>query len=719
MKIAHILCAIHDETYARFQHLYPNFQWKNSNYEYYIVNAIMFENIDVFIYKPSALFKTMNIVSFLSSIKHYRDIPIVCLVDQGDSQNMNFEMIRFIDYFTIEDELASILTKIEEKYVGESSVPHQIISRKKMLIVDKDKSYQELLSAIFSKYYDICCEENGQQAIKFALEIVPDIIILDISLDGVDGYTVCRFIREHARTRHIPIVILTEIIDTTYKEIALEIGVYDFFKKSESPKALVKRIDSILTPVINPFKKILIVEDSNTTAYYLKYFLERHDYQTEIAYNGLDALQKVYVFRPHLIILDLETPIMNGFQFSRMLRTDPHYQNLPVIALTGIWKNKLGKFYADEIGMTEYLTKPYNDKILLTKIEKYLIHSTTEELPTQYFSSVELLVKLNGLLDRSLLELSVQREIKSLNLHIENFGNFVNHLTILINRFFIIEKAYLLVQDDLLHHVGIIYNSTHTKNELIEELDSLTRESLCEFYEVIFTPESYFEFDYRAKDQVREDYEIEFLNVDKKIIGRLKINGRFFPDDFNVLKMFHEQLQLLVNSLLLQLRLRRLSQYDYLTSIYNRQYFEQAMNREISRAARHQYGFSIVMFDIDHFKQVNDLYGHLNGDYVLKTLAQEIRKKLREEDTFCRYGGEEFVILFNDTLADAAFQAAEKIRLHVMELIWPFSERKITISCGVSQYIPEESSKDLIRRVDCALYYAKNHGRNQSHLMMM
>jgi diguanylate cyclase (GGDEF)-like protein len=158
----------------------------------------------------------------------------------------------------------------------------------------------------------------------------------------------------------------------------------------------------------------------------------------------------------------------------------------------------------------------------------------------------------------------------------------------------------------------------------------------------------------------------------------------------------------------------RLTTVDGLTQIYNKRYFLETLGRELSRSTRYRRPLSLVMFDIDHFKNINDSYGHLAGDAVLKQLATTIRLKIRREDVFARYGGEEFSILLPEIDITNARKIGEKVRKLVEKGTFTFEEARIpvTISLGVAAAEGNEEPTALIKRADEKLYEAKNDGRN-------
>ena len=158
--------------------------------------------------------------------------------------------------------------------------------------------------------------------------------------------------------------------------------------------------------------------------------------------------------------------------------------------------------------------------------------------------------------------------------------------------------------------------------------------------------------------------------------------------------------------------LERLSVTDNLTGLFNRQKLGEVFENEIQRARRFEQPFSIVLLDIDHFKQVNDTLGHLVGDQVLIAVARVLEERTREIDTIGRWGGEEFLIICPQTDLQGARNLADKIRETLSAHDFPVAQN-LTASFGVSTYQPDDCMDDLIERADTALYRVKRSGRNQ------
>jgi diguanylate cyclase (GGDEF)-like protein len=156
---------------------------------------------------------------------------------------------------------------------------------------------------------------------------------------------------------------------------------------------------------------------------------------------------------------------------------------------------------------------------------------------------------------------------------------------------------------------------------------------------------------------------------------------------------------------------------DDLTQAFNRQYFMTRLQQEVKRASRYGTRLSLLMIDIDHFKQVNDAFGHLAGDRVLAGVARKIKDRLRETDLFARYGGEEFCIIAIAMDLANAFQLGERLRGLIASTVFEHNGRvvQVTVSIGVSTLRPEPSDRfeELIHLADEALYRAKREGRNR------
>jgi diguanylate cyclase (GGDEF)-like protein len=212
------------------------------------------------------------------------------------------------------------------------------------------------------------------------------------------------------------------------------------------------------------------------------------------------------------------------------------------------------------------------------------------------------------------------------------------------------------------------------------------------------------------KRLIIEDY-------DENIVGQItqeELVGRIYSKwaDF----MRDETLHLSSANSLLQskaMQLEQLATVDKLTSLYNRVKFEQKIKEEMSRVQRYKSEpFSIVLFDVDNFKHINDTYGHITGDIVLQRIAGVVKTTIRTTDLACRWGGEEFVIIYPHTNISQALEASEKIRGLIYKLKFDVI-KNVSCSFGVAQFEADDTMQSLLARADQAMYQAKKGGKNR------
>ena len=215
--------------------------------------------------------------------------------------------------------------------------------------------------------------------------------------------------------------------------------------------------------------------------------------------------------------------------------------------------------------------------------------------------------------------------------------------------------------------------------------------------------------------------EFPILN-DDRCLGVLSL-GRYEPDyefDFDQIqygRLFANLTALVLNSAQLREALREQSIRDPLTGLYNRRYMDEAIKQQISRVTRHLHPLGVIMLDIDHFKRINDTYGHALGDELLRQLGQFLKSHVRNEDIACRYGGEEFIVIMPDASLEATCERAEYFRQEAKKLRVQDNGQLlegITLSLGVTVYPEHGRTKEAVMRAaDAALYRAKQEGRDR------
>ncbi len=220
----------------------------------------------------------------------------------------------------------------------------------------------------------------------------------------------------------------------------------------------------------------------------------------------------------------------------------------------------------------------------------------------------------------------------------------------------------------------------------------------------------------------RESALIVPLFVSNRVIGSMQLFGssrnQFNQEDAQLLWVLSLVAENLLTREYANEGLLRFAFTDYLTGLKTRGYFEQQLDLEFKRSERRRQKFALLMIDIDHFKQLNDTFGHHTGDQVLRDVASILMKDMREVDTVARYGGEEFVMILPETTEAGATYVAQRLRRAVEQAKFfagsPQSIQHLTISIGIAVFDTDAQFKrDLIEFADAALYAAKHAGRNR------
>jgi diguanylate cyclase (GGDEF)-like protein len=267
-----------------------------------------------------------------------------------------------------------------------------------------------------------------------------------------------------------------------------------------------------------------------------------------------------------------------------------------------------------------------------------------------------------------------------------------------------------------LHHYDIssALQTTLEFNELISIFSSKIANTIPHSAYVYINSE----FDLEVKSGVFTRHSCNYaLKVEQQQLGELKLmrNHRFSDADLQLLETLLCCLIYPLKNATLFHQALKMAYTDPLTQTHNRASFNGSISREISLATRGAKKLSLIFFDIDHFKAINDTYGHNCGDITLASSAKWIKESLRDSDIIFRYGGEEFVILLSDTDTHGAELLAERIRTSIEShtIAYGMETIKITASLGVSTLRNDDTIESFLKRADEAMYAAKNSGRNQ------
>ncbi|MDP3301629.1 MAG: diguanylate cyclase [Sulfuricurvum sp.] len=283
-----------------------------------------------------------------------------------------------------------------------------------------------------------------------------------------------------------------------------------------------------------------------------------------------------------------------------------------------------------------------------------------------------------------------ERKMEELSKAVEQIDDIV-YMTDKFGNISYVNKAYCT-------HTGYTREEAIGQNSKISKSGIHDREFYKELWTTILSGEVY-------RNTLVNKKKNGDLYYEKKTITPLK-------DDNDAIIGFVSTGKDVTKETMLHQEIERIATIDQLTGIYNRHKFEELFALESERSRRFTQPLSLILIDIDHFKLVNDTYGHDIGDAVLVKLAATVQENIRKIDVFARWGGEEFLLLCPTTDRDNVLEFAEKLRAAVEKTTFPVVG-KITISIGVSVFDPQDSLSDLFKRADQGLYYAKENGRNQ------
>jgi two-component system cell cycle response regulator len=447
----------------------------------------------------------------------------------------------------------------------------------RVLVVDDILSNVKLLEAkLTAEYFEVVSAFNGLECLARIEEAIPDIVLLDVMMPGMDGFEVCRRIKGNPRTAHVPVVMVTALDQPSDRVAGLEAGADDFLTKPVDDAALFARVRSLVRLKMmtdelrmrestgqsmglidpaetlldaNPTGRLLVVEDrAESVAWFEGALKPGHEVSAVDTFE--EALVRVKGGDYDLIVVSLGMRGFDGLRLCSQLRSLPEGRNVPILVIVSDGdRRKLTQ--ALEMGVNDYLTRPVD------------------------------------------------------------------------------------------------------KNELVA----------------------------RVRTQLRK----------KRYSDRLRHNVQL-------------SLEMAIT--------------DQLTGLHNRRYMSRHLDNLLANARKNERPLAFVIMDIDHFKNVNDTYGHDIGDEVLKEFASRIAANVRGIDLACRYGGEEFVVVMPDTDVAFAYSIAERLRQTVeanpVKISRAPSQLSITISIGIAKMEgADDSAEALLHRADQALYRAKRSGRNR------
>ena len=414
-------------------------------------------------------------------------------------------------------------------------------------------------------------------------------------------------------------------------------------------------------------KNILYIDDVETNLFTVESVLQTQEgkpykmFGATSAQQGFEILAKESI---DIILLDVMMPEIDGFQTAKMLRKNHKTKNIPFIFMTAKKDDEtIEKCFLN--GAVDYIPKPFNATEL---IHRLALHIRLKES---------------------------EKELQEEALFMQNVFDLQDNFIVVMD------------QDNLvtLNRATLEFFAVATQEEFTSKYGCICnvfmQEDGCFYLETVPDEQPWVEY---VMQQVQSKEVIVKMEDANGSAHYFSIKATRFGEKH--IFSFTDITKTMQRSKVLEHE----AHYDTLTKIYNRAMLQTLLAQKMQNGNEYQ-GFVLCIFDIDHFKQVNDTYGHLRGDYVLSYLAQIVTQQIRSSDIFARWGGEEFILIF-DTTVEKGLNKIESLRKTIAKT--PFEEvEHITCSFGVAYAKESDTPQSLLKRADEALYRAKEGGRDQ------
>jgi two-component system cell cycle response regulator len=479
-------------------------------------------------------------------------------------------------------------------------------------------------------------------------------------------------------------------------------------------------------------RKILVVDDSEVTRAILARTLRGAGFEVLEACDGAEGAMTALREQPAVVVTDLEMPTMDGFPLLRLLKADPASAHIPVLILTS-HAEAASRYWSLRIGADAYLTKDHRPQQLVATVSRLLegasgtprpiavspFGQAPEPVPGASLGPVDVLARVARHLDASLLQATLINNLLERGMAASDFHEAARSALQVVGE----------VADTLFLAVAVTEPEAGMAQIVLQEpLRNTDVDRLTALLPKVLNLPPSTPLEIRVGGE-RGDVEVDLeralwmpLSVrgGSGVLGLLpRDSAEFGATTAPLIEALTGHLALVLDNARLSQRLHELSQLDGLTRQLNHRAIYDRLTEELERSRRYRYPLSVILCDFDFFKEVNDTFGHLAGDAVLREGAAVLRRCLRATDLLGRYGGEEFLAVLPQVDLEAARIAAERLR-HGLESSFvqlsSGAEVGITGSFGVAardEIAAPVTADLLVSLADRRLYEAKSAGRNQ------
>lgn len=449
---------------------------------------------------------------------------------------------------------------------------------------------------------------------------------------------------------------------------------------------------------MSPEKRLIIIDDEVTLLAVLQEFLQQFGLEVYTYESMPDLPRELADKRPHAVLCDIVLPGISGIEILKEIKKID--RRIPVIMMTG-YAEERERLESLSNGAYALLTKPFKSfeelyHIVNNSMDHYREVLRTEELTAQ-------------------VEERFRREKINI-LELEFLKNLQHMIGETEDPAFVLRNAYTLLGSFLeFDSFGTMLVGGREADIHIFPEASGDAELQRSMISVLAG---------RGDQEPRQGVPgsasvVTELKAANRLYGYAALyrQAPFNEEEASIFTRFCSHIALTLEKISLFEEIRTLSRHDGLTGVFNHACIVGELAAEIERAKRYDSSFSVILFDVDDFKTVNDRHGHLAGDQVLRDITRTMKENLRSIDRLGRYGGEEFLVILPETGLDKALVVAERLRTAVgSAVIDPGGDRiHVTVSAGLASYAPGRLENDLIKEADDNLYRAKAEGKNRTY----
>lgn len=485
-------------------------------------------------------------------------------------------------------------------------------------------------------------------------------------------------------------------------------------------------INEANTPVI------LVIHQDEGVLELCRNILERQGFILETAMDGPEGVQKAYKIIPDVVLAGSSVPDLNGYQICRLIKNDPVMRKIPLLMVADLAR-KMERFWGMKAGADDFLQKDELEAKLLRKVqmvldiyermnidEKRLLQADHEKNP------FNIRTRLNQILDTSLVESMLMVEFRSLSDLVHDPGLLNYMLFSLLESILEYDAAAIFYNDDskgprlLTLHLpeGRKMPSSQVEQLTTHFFEHFKNRGLSASQLEMTESELIGILDDEAPVTEYTTRHIKEIHVEGRLIGALvfyaeqKVDySRIFP-----LHLIEDEVRLLMKLRNLYSQAEMLALTDNLTGLYNQRHFMTLFQREFKSARRYEQPLSLALIGIDHFKRINDQWGHACGDEVLRHIAKLAETCFRGVDIQGRFGGKYLVVVFPSTPSDQALRGLERFQTQVAEstIFWQDTPIQTTVSCAlVSMDAETQTVSELLRQAEDILHQARTSGANR------